>query len=226
MLNRTSQSNAPERPVRAGRPTREQAKARLAELLDCAFDHFLDKGYDTATIEAIAADVSMTKRTVYARYPDKPALFRAALRRGAQKHAVGQATIEATRADTLEQTLINLAMLRISLAATPEGMKLQRLINTESYRFPDVFQTYYDISAMPTMRFLAKLLEAETESGRLAVDDTMLAANIFMSMVASGPVRLLLSGTSLPGEEVDKRVRFAVQLFLKGVEPRLRIARG
>ena len=52
---------------RAGRPTREQAEARHAELLDRALDHFLDKGFEQATIEAIAADVGMTKRTVYAR---------------------------------------------------------------------------------------------------------------------------------------------------------------
>lgn len=220
MLDQISQTTLPAKPIRAGRPTREQAKARVAELLDCAFEHFLDKGFDATTIDAIAADVSMTKRTVYSRYPDKTALFREALRRGAEKYAVNQATIEATRGETLEQTLINLGMLRISLAATPQGMKLQRLINTESYRFPDIFRTYYDVSALPSMRFLAKLLEAETEAGRLAVDDTMLAANIFMSMVASGPVRLLLSGTSLPEAEVGKRVRFAVQLFLKGVEPR------
>ena len=62
---------------RAGRPTREQAEARHNELLEAALDHFLDKGFEVATIEAIAQSVGMTKRTVYARYPDKIALFRA-----------------------------------------------------------------------------------------------------------------------------------------------------
>lgn len=207
-------------PIRAGRPSREQAQARHAQLLDCAFDKFLEKGFEPTTIEALAAEVSMTKRTVYARYPDKAALFRAAVRRGTERRAASQQAIEATRVDDLEETLVRIAMLRIQLAGTAEGVKLQRLINTEAYRFPDIFQTYYEIAALPTMRFLANILEAETCAGRLAIDDAMLAANVFMSMVVSAPVRFLISGNELPAQDVDRRVRFAVSLFLKGAEPR------
>ncbi|WP_292636677.1 TetR/AcrR family transcriptional regulator [Novosphingobium sp.] len=206
--------------VRAGRPTREQAQARHAQLLDCAFENFLDKGFEPTTIEAIAAEVSMTKRTVYARYPDKAALFRAAIRRGTERRAASPKAIEATRADTLEETLVRIALLRIQLAGTPEGVKLQRLINTEAYRFPDIFQTYYEIAALPTVRFLAALLEEETLAGRLAIEDAMLSANVFMSMVVSAPVRFLISGNELPAQDVDRRVRFAVRLFLRGAEPR------
>lgn len=205
---------------KAGRPTREQAQARQVALLDTALEHFLDKGYESATIEGIAADVNMTKRTVYAKYPDKAALFRAAVRHGTEARAVGAEVIAATRRDTLEDTLIAIAMLRIGLVGEPAGAKLQRLINTESYRFPDIFQTYYDIAALPTVRFLAQILEEETEAGRLAIGDAMLAANVFMSMVVSGPVRFILSGNMLTEQDIDRRVRFAIDLFLKGAEPR------
>ncbi|EJL33342.1 TetR/AcrR family transcriptional regulator [Novosphingobium sp. AP12] len=209
-----------EAPIRAGRPTREQARARQVALLDAALEHFLDKGYEGATIEAIAADVNMTKRTVYARYADKTALFRAAIRHGTQRRAVGAEVIEATRGGTLEETLVAIATLRIDLVRDADGAKLQRIINTESYRFPDIFQTYYDIAALPTVRFLAEILAEETRAGRLAIDDPILAANVFMSMVVSGPVRFILSGNELGREDIDRRVRFAIRLFLEGAEPR------
>ncbi|WP_245892316.1 TetR/AcrR family transcriptional regulator [Novosphingobium guangzhouense] len=205
---------------RAGRPTREQAQARQTALLDAALRHFLDKGYESATIEGIAADVNMTKRTVYAKYPDKAALLRAAVRHGTEARAVSAEVIAATRKETLEDTLVAIAMLRIGLVGEPVGAKLQRLINTESYRFPDIFQTYYDIAALPTVRFLAQILEAQTAAGRLAIGDAMLAANVFMSMVVSGPVRFILSGNVLTAHDIDRRVRFAVDLFLKGALPR------
>ncbi|MFC0685977.1 TetR/AcrR family transcriptional regulator [Novosphingobium clariflavum] len=211
---------APSGGARAGRPTREQARARHEQLLDCAFGHFLDKGYEPTTIEAIAAEVSMTKRTVYARHPEKAALFRAALRRGMERRAASRARIEATYVDSLEQTLVNIAMLRIELAGTEEGIKLQRLINTEAYRFPDIFQTYYEIAVLPTVEFLADLLAEETARGTLAAQDPMLAANVFMSMVASGPVRFLASGNALDAASVSHRVTFAVRLFLRGAMPR------
>ncbi|MCJ2177888.1 TetR/AcrR family transcriptional regulator C-terminal domain-containing protein [Novosphingobium album (ex Hu et al. 2023)] len=207
-------------PVRAGRPTREQARARQAALLDCALEHFLDKGYEAATIEAIAAEMNMTKRTVYARYPEKAALFRAAVRRGTELRAPAQDVIEATRSGDLEATLIAIALLRIRLVSTPEGTKLQRLISTESYRFPEIFQTDYNIAVLPTVRFLADILAQETAKGELAIDDAMAAANVFLSMVVSGPVRFILSGHELAPDDIDHRVGFAVRLFLNGARPR------
>ncbi|MFA7602717.1 MAG: TetR/AcrR family transcriptional regulator [Novosphingobium sp.] len=210
----------PIRRPRAGRPTREQARARHEELLDRALDHFLDKGFEQATIEAIAADVGMTKRTVYARYPDKAALFRAAVRRAIERYAIPEERILATEVADLEQTLTNIAMLRIDLVSSPQGLKLQRIIQTESYRFPEIFTDTYELGALPTIRFLAKLLRRETEAGNLAVEDSFAAANAFVSLVVTGPVKLILAASPLPPEELDRRVAFGVQLFLNGARPR------
>lgn len=212
------ETSALKRP-RAGRPTREQAEARHALLLDRALDHFLDKGFEQATIEAIAADVGMTKRTVYARHNDKAALFRAAVHRAIDHYAVSPERITATVCDDLEQTLINIAMLRIDAVSTSTGVKLQRIVNTESYRFPDIFIAAYE-SALPTIRFLAELLERETKAGNLAIEHPMHAANVFMSMVVGGPARFIVSGIPLSENEIDKRVAFAVQLFLDGARKR------
>lgn len=205
---------------RAGRPTREQAEARLDELLDAALDHFLDKGFEQATIEAIATSVNMTKRTVYARFPDKVALFRAAVRRAIEQLALSPDFIRAARGDTLEQTLTNIAWLRVRQVMTPAGMKLQRIINTESYRFPDIFTTSFELGALPVINFLAELLAEETRAGRLAVDDPHLAAALFMSIVVSGPARIIVSGNYLPETEIERRVAYAIQLFLNGARPR------
>lgn len=215
-MNEVTAINRP----RAGRPTREQAEARHEELLDRALDHFLDKGFEQATIEAIAADVGMTKRTVYARYADKASLFRTAVRRAIERYAISDERIRATDTGDLAQTLTNLAMLRIDLVSTPQGLKLQRIIQTESYRFPDIFTETYEIGAMPTIKFMARVLKRETAAGNLALDDPFGAANAFMSMVVTGPVRYILAASPLPAEELEKRVAFGVRLFLDGARPR------
>lgn len=205
---------------RAGRPTREQAEARQHELLDTALDHFLDKGFEMATIEAIAQAVGMTKRTVYARYPDKVALFRAAVDLAIERYSTPQEWIEATKCDDIEQTLRNVGRLRISHVMSPNGLKLQRIIATESYRFPDIFNTAYEHGALPTVKFLARYLQRETEAGRLSIADPMRTATTFMSMVVSGPARIIVSGNYLSETEIDERVSFAVRMFLDGVRPR------
>ena len=206
--------------ARAGRPTREQAEARHGELLAAALDHFLDKGYEAATIEAIAGAVGMTKRTVYGLYPEKVALFHAAVHRAIERYSISDERIQATDCGDLEQTLRNIARLRIDLVASPQGMKLQRIINTESYRFPEIFNEVYELGALPTIHFLAQLLGRESAAGRLAIAEPAKAANVFMSMVVSGPVRIIVSGNLMSQEEIDERIAYAVGLFLDGARPR------
>lgn len=205
---------------KAGRPTREQAEARHHELLETALDHFLDKGFEMATIEAIAQSVAMTKRTVYARYPDKVALFRAAVNLAIERYSATHESIEATDCGDIETTLRNLAHLRIRHVMSPNGLKLQRIIATESYRFPDIFNAAYEHGATPAVKFLIKFFRRETEAGRLSLSDPFRAATAFMSMVVSGPVRIIVSGNYLSETEINERVSFAVRLFLDGARPR------
>lgn len=215
-MNQVTAINRP----RAGRPTREQAEARHEELLDRALDHFLDKGYEQATIEAIASDVGMTKRTVYARYADKASLFLATVHRAIERFQIPEERIRATEAEDIETTLRNIAMLRIDIVASPAGMKLQRIIHIESYRFPEIFTESYELGTLPTIRFLAEVFERETRAGRLAIHEPLDAALAFTSMVVTGPVRFILAGTPLSPGEVDRRVAFGVKLFLDGARPR------
>lgn len=205
---------------RPGRPTKAQTVARHAELLNVALDHFLDKGYDGATIEAIAAEVQMTKRTIYARYPDKASLFLAAVFRAIEYSATPLNLIEAAVTDNLEETLFALGLLRASQAMTPSGVRLQRIINTESYRFPEIFYWSYEYGALPVIRFLTDLLAEKIAAGELMLDDPELAASMFITLVVSAPVRMAQAGSALDRQEVERRVRAGVELFLNGARPR------
>jgi AcrR family transcriptional regulator len=214
-----TRTKAARRP-KAGRPTREQARQRHDELLDRALDLFLDKGFEQATIEAIAASVGMTKRTVYARYLDKAALFKATVQRAIERLIVANSTLRALETGDIEATLAAVARLRVAQVMTPAGLKLQRIINTESYRFPQIFTMAYEQNTRPVVEFLAGLLRRETAAGRMAVADHERAATVFLSMVVSGPVRIIVSGNRLTGREIEDRLQFAIRLFLNGARIR------
>jgi len=203
-----------------GRPTRDQAEARDVAMLETALDHFLDRGFEQTTIESIARSVGMTKRTLYARYPDKAALFHAAVRLAIDRFTVSQAQIEATDVGDLEETLMAIAWLRVEQVMTPNGLKLQRIINTESYRFPEILTASYELGAGPTVKFLSDILERENRSGQLGVHEPAKAAVVFLSMVVAGPVRAIVVGNQLSREEIDERMRYAVRLFLDGARAR------
>lgn len=203
---------------RAGRPTKEQAETRHAELLDAALDHFLDRGFEQATIEAIAASVNMTKRTVYARYPDKASLFLAAVHRAIDRLIVPKGKLESLERDDLESTLVAVARLRLKQLMTPEGLKLQRIINTESYRFPDIFMAAYERGAGPIVAFIARQLRRHAAPGSIAYSNPEQAAAAFMSEVVGGPVRFAVSGNFMTERQIEQRIAFTVKLFIEGVK--------
>lgn len=204
----------------AGRPTREQAEQRHLELLDQAFDIFLEKGFEQATMEMIAGAVGMTKRTVYARYEDKRALFRAAVQRAIDEYVVPVRALQAAETEDLEETLRAIAWIRLENATSPRGLKLQRMIASESYRFPEIF-SHMEERTGPAVRYIADLLQRHAEAGGIAVDDPETAASAFLSMVVGGPARAILwGGPPTSHEAMDARLRFCVRLFLDGVRPR------
>lgn len=211
---------------RVGRPTAEQARARHEALLEAALDQFLEKGFELATIDTIAASVRMTKRTVYARYPDKAALFHAAVGLAIRRFTVPQASIEATDSGNIEQSLVALAWLRVDQVLSPNGLKLQRILNAESYRFPQLPLDSFEQSGRPTARFLARLFERENAAGRLALTDPEKAAELFLGMVVGGPVRAIVLGQAPERAELDERIRFGVRLFLDGARARATPARS
>jgi TetR/AcrR family transcriptional regulator, mexJK operon transcriptional repressor len=204
----------------SGRPTSEQAEARHGELLDAALDLFLEHGFELTTIEMIAARINMTKRTVYARYPDKASLFRGAVQRAIERQIVPQQVLEGFDRGDLTETLASIARLRIGQVMTANGLRLQRIINTESYRFPEIFTANFEQSAKPVIDFVAGLLDRAVAADQLAPTDSGLAASAFMSMVISGQVRAIVSGRLPTKAEMDKKIYFTVGLLLDGLRPR------
>lgn len=201
---------------RAGRPTREQAQARQAELLDTALDLFLAKGFEQTTVEGVAAAVGMTKRTVYARFADKAALFKAAVRRAIERTQTTSEDLATLDSGGFEATLTAFAQWRVAHVTKPAGLRLQRILATESYRFPEIFNWSYEDGAGPALAFLTDILRRHAPG----LDRPEQAANVFMSMVIGGPVRLIVSGNPLSQSEIDTRIGYSVRLFLNGVLPR------
>ena len=204
----------------AGRPTTEQAEARHEELLDAALDLFLEHGFELTTIEMIAARINMTKRTVYARYADKASLFHAAVQRAIERQIVPQDVLAGFDQGDLAATLESVARLRIGQVMTPNGLRLQRIINTESYRFPGIFTDNFEQSAKPVLDFVAGVLDRAIAAGQIAPTDSGFAASAFMSMVVGGQVRAIVSGRVPTRAELDRKVNFTVRLLLDGLRPR------
>lgn len=216
-MSRTAQTTRPA----AGRPTREQAEQRHNELLDRSLELFLEKGFELATIDAIATSVGMTKRTVYGLYADKSALFTASVQRAVEQWIVDGETLATLETADLEETLIAVARIRMERAVSPIGLRLQRIINAESYRFPEIFKLAYEQGSRFTTDFLVDLFRRHTEAGDIYVEKPDIAASAFISMVIGPPARALAHSNGTVDEAaLEERIQFCVKLFLDGARQR------
>lgn len=215
-----NKSRRPSRPrPRPGRPTRAQAAQRHAQLLDRALDVFLKYGYELATIEQIIGSIGMHKSTVYKLYTDKKALFRASMRRAITRWKQPVAALRAVETDDLEATLIAVARLLMMNSVSPVALKLQRIIIAESFRVPEITQTYWEKGVRSSVEHVTQLFARRARRGEILVDQPELIAHGFLALTVGLMTRMILLGTRIDQRGIDRRIRLYVRLFLDGIRP-------
>ncbi len=207
-----------------GRPTAQAAAVLETTILDHATAAFLADGYAATTIEAIARTCGVAKRTIYARWNGKAALFHAVLERLIARWMLTAG--DWADAETLEATLKAAADDILAVALTPEAIALHRLIIAECGRVPELPVMLHQSGATRGVSMIAALLNRAVARGDLPPQDTIFAAEQFMNMLLAGPQRRAL-GLGPPFDRDQIRVwrDNAVSLFLYGADS-LRLQRN
>ena len=123
-------------PVRSGRPPRALAGRVEERILDAAGRVFLERGFQGASVDEIAEAASAGKPTIYARFPNKQALFTAVIERLVRRNTSLDAFSCAGR--SVEERLDALAVLILTRVLTVETVGLIRVAVAEARRFPDL----------------------------------------------------------------------------------------
>lgn len=200
-----------------GRPTRQKIEESNRELLDRALDLFLENGFERTTIQAITASVGMAKRTVYTRYGDKMALFKAALMGAIEDWIVPTERLRAAEADDLEESLLQIGKILVQNVLSPAGQKLMRITNAESGRLPEIGAYTSTAGTLPTIDYLADFFTRRTPAPGVAGEEARDVAEAFLYLVVGGPANMVAWGNTIGEAEVDRRTRLSVRLFLHGL---------
>jgi len=216
------ETQAQARKLRAsrGRPRAEDAALKESQILAIALDLFLEKGFNDTKMEEIAKIASMSKRTLYSRFRDKQSLFFSAVEDAADRYTITIDELKDVSESSLEGTLMNVARLRLKNLATTEGTRLQRIIWSHSFQFPEFFDQIFRRTTGPTLAFLESLFTQHNQRGTLALEAPSQAAAAFLSLVLGGPARQITTGKQLSTEELEERLTFSVTLFLNGARKR------
>ena len=207
---------------RGGRPTREQAEARDARLLDVATKLFMERGFDGTSIDAVAEAAGVSKPTVYARYHDKRDLFVAVLRGRIRKwlaplSAAAEAQAIEGCAKSIKTTLHELSRHLISYTLAPEAGALQRILSAQAVEFPELAKLANEEGWLRMVRGVSSILRQSAARGQIKVDDPDFAADMFLNLALGHSKRLALYGIATDPETEERHRKAAVDFFLNGI---------
>jgi TetR/AcrR family transcriptional regulator, mexJK operon transcriptional repressor len=206
-------------PRNSGRPTRDEAAALPARILDAAQELFLAQGFEATTLDQIAAGAGATKRTLYVKIGDKAELFAHVVRRmlDLRRERLNDTLPTGSPAERLVRFGENL----LAIALDRDVLRLYRLLVAEAPRFPALANLMEEQMTHGSRARLADLLRDEKRRGRLTLADPQLAAELLLTMIVWAPQRAILFGAEPWNQTRCARwVRAAVRLFLEGVSSR------
>jgi TetR/AcrR family transcriptional regulator, mexJK operon transcriptional repressor len=201
------------------RPGRPKSSAKRDAIIAAAQRRFTQEPYDRVSLDEIAADADVSKVTIYANFPNKEALFVAAI--SASCEAVfSKVDLSAPESGPVDQVLYRLGCEFLHMIFDPDVDRLHAVIMTEGPARPELPQMYYDTVVRRSTDVLAAYLKAETEKGHLAIDDADTAAVQFLALV-QGEFRYRAElGLALARrEEIEAYVAACVAMLLRAWRP-------
>ena len=179
---------------------------------------FLDRGYGSTSMDAIAIRAGVSKNTVYSHFNDKESLFGEVIGELCKQQG-GPKAYDLLPDGTPKQVLRALGRkFALHGLLGPQLVQLYRVVLAEIGRFPELGRVLWAGPNNLQSRLARYLLDLH-ERGVLLVPDADLAARQFVEMV-KGPylMPLLFAVEDLPAEiDIERGVDQAVDIFVGGL---------
>ncbi|BBO29377.1 TetR family transcriptional regulator [Alteromonas sp. I4] len=152
-------------------------KKRL-QIIDTATRLFASQGLEATSMDAVAAEAQVSKRTVYNHFATKTALFQAVLESMFANVDQGD-KIEFDASIPLESQLKAIANNEIKLLTSETYVDMARVAFIQMLQDPQLAKSLNGHS-VGCMRYFDDFLSAANESGVVRIDDIPLAAKQFV----------------------------------------------
>jgi TetR/AcrR family transcriptional regulator, mexJK operon transcriptional repressor len=187
-----------------------------AAIAGAALVLFARDGYERTSVDAIAAEAGVSKRTVYSHYGDKETLFLLVLREtydGMRDRITS--IVKRTLGDTDDVGPSLTTCVRETVRAitrAPERATLLRLIMAEAPHFPDVLELWRNGGIVP---LLAEALAPLIAAGQLAGDPGQAADHLYALTFGQVNSKSMMGTIELSDAVAERIVTGGVRVFLR-----------
>jgi len=199
---------------------REGSSQKRADILAAARHLFLIEGFDRSSVDAVAAQAKVSKRTVYDYFGDKHGLLNAVVEEAghsvidAIQRAIDDCLIEVK---DLEQALITFCeQIVLSTKNSVDYTALLRLVTVEIKNLPE--QTFELLDSAPEERLAERFAEFG-RGGLLVAPDPQLAAKHFSALTLNLVFNNMRPARNMEESRIRKTITDGVRVFLRAYSP-------
>ncbi|OCC23436.1 hypothetical protein MB02_12550 [Croceicoccus estronivorus] len=194
-------------------PTHRRRDTR-AQILDTAGEVFLREGFARTSIDMIASTAHLSKQSIYEHFPNKLALFEAAVRRTLEEADKNFSSVQTS--ENVRDTLIAFGHRLFERYTHPASFGLFRANIVAASQFPELAAELHEYR-LSLAGNLASYLDRLIHEGKLAPVDPAIISTRFGALTVEGSRYFL--GAPLPSTEERKTlVEAATDLFLHGYQ--------
>jgi AcrR family transcriptional regulator len=195
-------------------PRRQQNRLnRERAILDAALKIFAAQGFTGATMDAVATEAGLTKPTLYTYFPSKDDLFQALMlaKRDLMLDVFDHPS------GSMVADLWAFSWAYADTVMRPDMLSLARLIIGEVTRFPEIGRAYQASGPDHLLHGIMRYLATQRDAGRLAFNDTELAAQDLWGLILSAPrTQALHMPDALPDRgTLGRYITNGLRVFLK-----------
>ena len=204
-------------------PGRPKDMEKRAAILEAAMGLFPARGYDGASVEAIAQAAGVSKLTVYSHFADKEALFGAAVTECCTQMLPHRLFAPDARTP-VKEALTGIGRAFVDLMMDERAIALHRVMVAQAGQNKRLAEIFFGHGPRAALQEMEAFLKAAHAEGSLHVDVPVRAAEHFFCLLKGiRHMRVLVGLCPVPNTaERDAHVAEVVSVFLRAYAPKPR----
>lgn len=206
----------------AKRQTRRIYIRKSDIVLEAAERVFLREGFAATSMDQVAEEAGVSKRTVYSNFSSKELLFAAVISQRCAAVVPDSRKVALAMTQPLEQGLQTLAVAFLKGVLDPAQIEFYQTVIAAVRRRPEIGKIMYEGPIARSQQTFAEYLGAQAAAGTLALDDANIAAAQLIALLKTNVHMKLLFGrpARIGPAFLTRSVQASIKLFLYGVLPR------
>ncbi|EHS58389.1 TetR/AcrR family transcriptional regulator [Paenibacillus sp. Aloe-11] len=188
---------------------------RRKEIIEAALNVFGTKGYSRTNIEDITNEIGMSKGAIYQYFKNKEELFISTIRETSQKQMLFKLTKLEQETVSIEEFLVEIGMVFLSVFEDPRKIKLMRIIIGETPNFPEIGELFYHEVVEKASEQIGKMLKPHVSNEI----DPVLSIRLFIGSIWSFVIFQEMVPMKDRKYENEAIIQHAIRVFQHGIIP-------